>query len=452
MRVVSIRLPLVGQCILSIAVVFLLVSTGTGQTSGIAGQAAFVSEFEVNGLKVLVKRRESAPTVAAGLFVRGGARNLRAENAGIENFMLDAVRNGSRKFPREVVRRELARMGSSVGASVNNDYGVLSLASTREKFDKSWEIFTDLVVNPTFNPKDVERVREAIITGLREEETNADNFLQILQYRIIYDKHPYSNDVRGTLETVSKMRAQDLRDYHKKVMQTSQLLLVVVGDIDPDDLKQRVRATLGKLPRGDYNEKAYPALDFSKPTVDIVERSLPTNYVRGVFDAPPLSSSDYSAMRVAMTILQSRVFQEVRVKRQLSYAPNAELNSLSANTAHIYVTATDANQAVRVMLNEIKNLKTRQINGKYINSIAGHFLTLYYLDQQTNGSQARELAKYELIGGGWRNSFEFLNRLRRVTPVDVQQVAQKYMKNIRFVVIGNPADIDKSIFLQSTDE
>lgn len=427
-----------------------LVLTSFAQTSkvGIADQAALVSEFDVNGLKVLVKRRESAPTVAAGLFIRGGARNITAENAGIESFMLNVAAEASRKYPREAVRREIARTGGGIGAGTDNDFSVLSLASTRENFDKSWDIFTDLAMNPTFDTKDVERIREAIITGLRDQEADADNFLQILQDRVIYKDHPYSNDVNGTIETISNLQAKDLRDYHKKVMQTSQLLLVVVGDINPDDLKKRIAATLGKLPRGDYKETRFPVLDFSKPTLDVVERDLPTNYVQGVFDAPPLSSPDYSAMRVAVTILQSKVFQEVRVNRQLSYAPNAELNSLSANTANIYVTANDANQAVEVMLDEINSLKTEQINEDLINNIAGHFLTLYYLDQQTNAAQARELAKYELIGGDWRNAFDFLNRIIEVKPEDVQRVSKKYMKNIRFVVIGDPLAINKEIFLQ----
>ncbi len=61
----------------------------------VAKQAALVSEFEVNGLKVLVKRREGSLTVAAGLFIKGGSRNITAENAGIEALMLDAATEAS---------------------------------------------------------------------------------------------------------------------------------------------------------------------------------------------------------------------------------------------------------------------------------------------------------------------------------------------------------------------
>ncbi len=418
-----------------------------GRIDNIAEQAASVTEFDVNGLKVLVKRRASAPTVAAGLFIRGGARNIDEKNAGIENLMLNSAVEASTKFPRQVVRREISRAGSSMGAAAGIDYSAVSLVSTRQNFDRMWDIFTAVTLDPAFAPQDVERVRQMILTGLREAEISPDAALGALEDRVVNAGHPYANQVSGTISTIGAFTPADLRAYHKSIMQTSRLLLVVVGDVDANTLKARVAASFGKLPRGDYKETPYPPLDFSKSTLDVVPRNLQTNYVKGVFSAPALNSPDYSAMRVAMSILQERVNEEVRVRRQLSYAPNAELNSNAANTANIYVTAVDANTAVKVMLNEIQNLKSRAVEEEQIDGMAGQFLTNYYLRQETNAAQAGELAKYELIGGGWRNSFEFLNRIRAVTPAQVREVSNKYMKNLRFVVIGSPAAIDRNVFV-----
>jgi zinc protease len=134
------------------------------------------------------------------------------------------------------------------------------------------------------------------------------------------------------------------------------------------------------------------------------------------------------------------------VRRNLSYAPDAFLNSQRANIGGIYVSAVDANQAVRVMLDEIARLQREPLDADDIKGTVQQFLTRYYVGQQTNAAQAGELAQYELIGGGWRNSADFIDRLRAVTPADVQRVAQKYMRNIRFVVLGNPKSIDSRIF------
>ena len=104
--------------------------------SSLQDQIALVSEFDVNGLKVIVKRRPNMATVSGGLFIRGGARNLTTQTAGIENFALEAATEGSKKYPREVLRRETASTGGGIGAGSNNDFSALSLASTRKDFDR----------------------------------------------------------------------------------------------------------------------------------------------------------------------------------------------------------------------------------------------------------------------------------------------------------------------------
>ncbi len=408
-----------------------------------------VTELDVNGLKVLIKRRPSSPTVAAGLFVRGGAQNLTAATAGIESMTLNVAAEGSKSFPRALLRKEFSRTASSVGAGSNQDYSVMSLASTRQHFERSWKVFADLAMNPGFTTEDIELVRERILTGLRGRDDTPEGSLASLEEKVIYAGHPYSNDPNGTTETVSRFKAEDLRAYYQKIMQTSQLLLVIVGDVDAAAVQKMIAGTLGKLPRGAYKAKPVPTMSFTKSTVDVTSRSLQTNYVEGIFAAPSLGSPDYYAMRVAVSILAGRVFQEVRVKNNLSYAPGAEMSNMAANTGNISVSAVEANRAVGLMLAEINGLRTIPVERADILETGGFFLTNYYIKQETNAAQAADLATYELIGGGWRNSVEFLDRIRSVTPADVQRVSQTYFTNIRFVVIGNPAQIDRSVFVGS---
>ena len=89
------------------------------------------------------------------------------------------------------------------------------------------------------------------------------------------------------------------------------------------------------------------------------------------------------------------------------------------------------------MLQQIKFLQTQKLNDEVIDEIAAFFLTKYYLGQETSAAQVGELARYELVGGGWRNSFEFLKGVREVTPAQVMAVSNKYMKNIRFAVVAH---------------
>ncbi len=417
----------------------------------VAAGANLVTEFDVNGLKVIYKRRPGSATVSGGLFIRGGARNLSDKNAGIESVMLATAIEAGKNIPRQTVRRELSGRGSSITSGVSNDYSVIGIATTKPDFPRVFEIFSDVALNPAFAEDDVKRNKDLQLAKLREIGSVPESALDAMQDRIIYAGHPYANDIAGTPATISAITSADLRAYHKRLMETSRLLFVIVGDLDTAELTKQLTATFGKMPKGTYKDAAYPAIDFSKGTFDVTQRALPTNYVKGVFAAPSIDNPDYYAMRVAMSILQTLVYQKVRGELQLSYAPDADMESFAANTANISVSTNDPNRAVTAMVEQIKFLQDRQLNPAVIDEIASFFLTRHYIGQETSTAQVAELAKYELIGGGWKNSFQFLNGVRSVKPDDIRNVASKYMKNIRYFYIGDPAAVKRDNFVTLSD-
>src|SRR5215213_6537998 len=234
----------------ALALTFFLLTASApayAQTSGAAAAPApskeaadtlrLVTEFEAGGLKVLVKRREGSQSVVAGLFLRGGSRNVTAENAGVEALMLDVATEASQKYPLAVMRRELARTGTNLSYGINYDYSVLSLGSTRRHFDRSWEVFADSALRPSFSAEDFERVRNRTVVSRSDDEDTPDSFLQVLQSRVAYAGHPYLNDPRGTAASVGRLTLEDVRRFHAQMMQTSRLLLVVVGDVDPRQIR-----------------------------------------------------------------------------------------------------------------------------------------------------------------------------------------------------------------------
>lgn len=440
------KTPSIIRLLFVVAFSFSLLIPAYAQTA--AAQSSVV-ELDVNGMKVLIKRRPGTPTVAAGLFFRGGSRNLTAANAGIESFALSAATEATKNFPRQKLRKEIARMGTSISAGSNYDYSALSLASTKPNFETSWKIFTDVALNPTFAADDVERLREARLTSLRAIGDSPESLLEDLNDKTVFTGHPYSNSPDGSIDNVAKFKAADLAAYHKGLLETSRMLLVVVGDVEVAALQKEIEAAFGSLPRGSYKAQPESPLNFAKATLDITSKSLQTDYVKGTFAAPSLRDPDYYAMRTAITILQQNVFQEVRVKRNLSYAPDADLSAKAANTGTISVSSVNPNEAVRAMLGEIQKLQQGSVDQESINQMSGYFLTTHYLKQETNAAQAGELAQYELIGGGWRNSLEFLDRIRKVKAADVQAVANKYMKNLQFTIVGDPKRVDRTVFVSN---
>lgn len=417
-----------------------------GQQGTAAAQASLVTEFDVNGLKVLIKKRSSSATVSAGLFFRGGTSNTTARNAGIEGMMLDAAAEASTHFTREQVHAEFSRQASGVTGTAGLDYSALVMGSTAAGFTRTWEIFTDLALNPKFDPADLKRLKDVRLAALRAQSTFPESYIEDLQSRSSYVGHPYFNGPAGTIESITRLTVSDLKQYHKQMLQTSRMLLVVVGDVDTAALRTQVEAAFGRIPKGNYKPTAPPALSFASPTVEVTARTLPTNYIQAFYAAPALTSPDIYPMTIANEFLQSFVYQEVRVTRNLSYAPDAFVRTQGANVGGISVTAVEANRAVGVMLDQISLMQENQFRDEIVTRVVNSYLTKYYMEHETNGEQVGELAEYELIGGGWRNSLNLFEKLGQVTSEDIQRVMRKYVRNLQFVVLGDPSAINKEIF------
>lgn len=408
--------------------------------------AGNVEEFTVNGLKVILKKNAANAIVATHLYIRGGALNLTPATAGIEPLLFDVATKGTAKYPKETLNAELARMGTQIGGNAERDYSVMLMRCVKTHFERSWDIFADVVLNPTLEPQEVELAREQLMAAIRQRGDHPDSYLELIGDAKFYQGHPYAVDPVGTEESVSKISAGQMRQYLQENLLTSKLLLVVVGNIEKADLQNKVAAAFGQLPVGSYKPQ-YPAMvKHDRGNVHTQAQELPTNYIIGYFAAPSLRDADYYAMRAAISVLNDRIFEEVRTKRNLSYAPSAYLEDMLANCGKLYVTTVEPDTTIKVMLAEVKRLQNRLLNAEGLRERINLSLTSYYLQNESNAAQAEFLARFELAGLGWRQSEKFNKNRKKTTPEQVMAVTQKYISNIQFVVIGDPAKIDQKLF------
>ena len=400
-----------------------------------------------NGLKVVHQRVQGNEVIAVRIYFKGGTRNMTAANAGIENLMLEVAQNGTKNRPKSVIDRELARMGTVIESNGDYDYSIVAMRCVRQHFDRSWEILADILLNPLFDEKEVDLVRDQLLNGLRQENDFPETIVASASDRLLYAAHPYNNRPSGTIESISKLKSADLKAYHEKFLMTSRMLLVAVGDIPREDLHRKVEASFGKLPAGDYKSSQAPIFErAATPEFQVTDRDVATMYIRGTFAAPAANSPDYPAITIAANILQQLFFQEVRVKRNLSYGADATILSNGANSGYLTVTTAKPNETIKVMFDQIDFLQRQVLIDEALRAIVNGFLTNYYMKLETNDAQATRLAQYELLGGGWQRSVNWIEQVRAVKPEDIQRVARTYFKNFHFAVVGRPNQFDKALF------
>ena len=439
------------------ALIALVFTTATNQATAAqaAAQAAAPkpatgpTEFITpNGLKIIHNRVEGNDVIAVRVYFRGGVRNFNATDAGIETLALEAAQTGTKKFSKGQINRELARMGTVIDSSAGYDFSVVAMRCVKQHFERSWELFSEIILNPLFEAQEVTLLKDQLVNALRQENDVAESVVALESNRLLFRSHPYANSPTGTLESVSHLTADAMKKYHASLLETSRMLLVSVGNISAEEIKRKAEVSFGGVAKGDYKESQLPGFaSADKPELKITDRSVATTYIRGTFAAPPLEHPDYAAMTIAINILQQLFFQEVRVKRNLSYGADATLLSQGANSGFISVTTARPNEALRVMLDQVEFLQRQTILPEGLKPIVGGFLTTYYMKLETNDAQVARLAEYELLGGGWRRALGWIDQVNKVTPDDVNRVSKTYLRNFHFAVVGSSSQIDKNLFV-----
>ncbi|MGV3708863.1 MAG: M16 family metallopeptidase [Gemmatimonas sp.] len=410
-----------------------------------AGDDTATTKFVVEGIPVVLRRVTANNVVAANLYLLGGVRQLNADNEGIETVLLESTEYGTRKYPKNVLRQKMARLGSAIGVSPGIDWTTVGLRATTTGFDSTWMIMADRIMAPTLAQADVDLVKDQLLEAIKGRTDSPDALLDRLADSVTYAGSPYALDPIGTEKSLAKMTVADLRKYQAEQFVTSRMMLVVVGNISRTRIEALVRSTLGRLPKGTYAWSAPADLPSAPYSPAIVRRSLPTNYLQGSYRGPRVNTKDYAALRLATAVLSGRLFTEARARQNLTYSINAPFVERAQSMGGLYVTTTSPDAVLRIMQDEMTALKEGTISNEGLERLVQQFIVTYFLDNETNADQANLLARAELYQGDFKRASTFVEELRQVTPRDIQRAASTYMVNVRWAYVGDPSKVSLSL-------
>jgi zinc protease len=414
----------------------LALAAGSAQAQSDTATVSYV----VGGVRV-IQRKTTASLVVANLYLLGGVRQVTPRTAGIENFLLAVGDFGTQKYPKQVLRRAIARTGSEITASPDDDWTLVSIHTTTSELDSTWAIFAEKIMHPTLDSADVEFVRDQMVSGIRQRIDSPDATLDFLSDSIAYAGSAYALSPVGTEGSLSKITRAELRAYERDQMVTSRMLLVIVGNVSRAKVEALVGSTLGKLPAGKYVWTMPDTMPTRPADVVFDQRPLPTNYIQGVINGPPANSPDIPALRVAAAVLSGRMFAEIRSRRNLTYAVSASIHDRALTPIELYVTTTSPDTTVALMSEEVHELQEGEIETERLGPLVQQFITEYFLDNETITAQADFLARNQLYRGDFHAGARFVADLRAVTGADVRRVARAYFKNVRWAYVGDPSRI-----------
>ncbi|MCE0722381.1 insulinase family protein [Legionella sp. PC1000] len=403
-----------------------------------------VQEFILNnGLKILVKEDHRAPIVVSMIWYNVGSADEPGGITGVSHAIEHMMFKGTEKYPLGVFSKTIAAIGGQANAFTNNDYTAFFEKTAASKLAASFELEADrmnhLLLDANEFAKEIRVIQEE--RRLRTE----DNPQALAFERFLATAHlsaPYHHPVIGWMSDLKHMSVEDIREWYKKYYAPNNATLVVVGDVNPEQVRTLAEYYFGALPKHPVParrlQKEPPAL--GQKIVHIqASAKLPLLMVGYTVPSVNTAKKDYEpyALEIIAGILdagESARFSKnlIRGKHIATDANSYYSPYTRYQTQFIVYGSPSQNHTIsdlqNGLLNEIDDLKKNQVTAQDLQRVKHQIIAQKTFEKDSIFGQASELGLLETIGIGWQKAGEYTKAINAITPQQIQQTAQRYFQ------------------------
>ncbi len=416
-------------------------------TAASAQAPSDVQDFNSHGIHVILRSTNANQVIGAILGFEGGLAYGETDNASIASGTAALIASsGSDKYPKSAYRDSLAALSTTIAGTGNIYHMNFTLRTIRPSFNSAWNIFADLLTHPHYDSLESDKIREQALKAIEGRESDPDGYSAFLADSI-WKGTSKLNRV-STEDEVNKLTIADLMQYRNSQFQRSRMILVVVGDISRKELESKLSA-LDPLPLGNF---AWPKIPKIIPVTDQFKfiskpPDFPTTYVNMRAASTSFTEPGWWAERIMLEILDRRLFDEVRTKRNLSYSPSAYANGNYSNfDIAISLQSVLPDSAAHVVFDELRKLQNTEVSASDLRHAKEGRITTYYYIAQENLRQAQILYTDQVEGGDWRLFFKIVPETEKVTSPEVQEAAKKYLHGLTFVLMGPDGKFTRDVY------
>ena len=402
------------------------------------------------GIEAWVVRDPAVPLVAVDFAFEGGGAQDPADKPGVANLAIDLLDEGAGDLDAKAYKERLENKAIELGFQTGRDSVRGTLRTLKDNKDEAFDLLRLALTAPRFESNAIERVRSQIISQLQRATTSPNDISSRTWWSTAFPDHPYGRQVNGTLESVPRITADDMRAYTKRVFARDTLKIAVVGDIDLDGAAALIDRTFGPLPaKGDL--KPIPNVTMQGMDRRIVfDLDVPQAVV--TFGGPGIERNDpdFIAAYIVNHILgggafSSRLYREVREKRGLAYGVSTSLLWLNHTAIMIGGTATRADvtgEAIDIITREVSQFAKDGPTADELAKAKTYLKGSYALGFDTSSKIASQLVQLQLDHLG----IDYIDRrsamIDAVTLEDAKRVSKRLLSGgLLVTVVGKPKGV-----------
>jgi zinc protease len=316
------------------------------------------------GVTAYLVSDSTLPIVTLDFTLPAGSITDPAGKRGLAYLASGLIDEGAGEYDSQAFREHLQDLAIELHFDAGRDTFSGTLKTTTENLDEAFRLLRLALTEPRFDAEPVERIRAQVLSSIRSEDEDPNTIAFRAWMKEVMGDHPYTEDEKGTADSVAAITADDLRMFMKTRLSRQDLSIGVAGDVDAGILSALLDETFGSLPeKADLPEVPKPVIALTGKTT-VIERDIPQSMAvlgqKGLLREDPRWHVAY----VLNYILggggfSSRLTEEVREKRGLAYSAYSYLYPFRLTGLWIAGTATQnarMGESLKVMRDEWRRM------------------------------------------------------------------------------------------------
>lgn len=428
-------------------------------SSQIAQAAQPTFEYRLpNGLKLIVKPDRRAPVVVSQIWYRVGSMDEISGKTGVAHVLEHMMFKGTKAVPAGEFSRLIAAAGGRENAFTSLDYTAYFQQLSKDKLPLALRLEADRMRNLRIS--DGEFAKEVKVV-MEERRGRTEDEPQALVYEnlaaVAYRTSPYRNPIIGWMGDLQALRADDARDWYNSWYAPNNATLVVVGDVEPQTVHRLVNQYFGPLrsirlaPR---SKRPDPAPRGIQRIVVKAPAKLPSLLM--AYHAPNLvdvqNDSEPYALEMLAGVLDagasSRLTQRLVRERRIANDVGAGYDSFSRLPSLFTLSGVPSEgksvaELESALRAEIDDIKQNGIGQEELERMKAQIIAAQVYQRDSMFYQAMLIGEFETIGHSYRDIDLVNEKLKQVTPAQVQAVARKYLVDDSLTVaVLDPQPLD----------
>lgn len=421
-------------------------------SAGIAAEALEIQRvISPGGIEAWLIQDRSTPILAIQAGFRGGSAQDPAGKDGLANLTVSLLDEGAGPYDSQQFQGRLENRSIEFGAEAERDNVMIGLRTIADRREEAMELLALALTEPRFEPSAIERVRSSVLAQIQRDAENPQSLAWRTLWQSLFDGHVYGRQSRGTLETVKTLARDDIVAFHEAHFAREGLMIGVVGDIGPDELKPLLDRTFGRLPAKGRSDAIAEAKPNAPGTTTVIRRPIPQSVVAFGHFGIKRDDPDFYAAYVVNYILGgggfvSRLMEEVREKRGLAYSVTSYMSTYNRAGLVLGSVGTENAQAaasLELIRKEWRRMREEGPSETELKNAKTYLTGSFALQLSSTTRIARMLVAIQADKLGIDYLDERNTYIEKVTIEDARRVARRLYDPDRLtvVVVGDPAGL-----------